>query len=173
VEAAITPTNLSTTRQFQLRHIRGLDTINDQQVAFIPEFLYLLDAGLPVIAGVSLSYNVKGLGDPRFPDFANHLLLSVQGWSSSEIIFPAKAGRLVLTVAAGMPPDEVRRGLEKYASDVKQLAGNDTYLAYIRPFNEPLVMKQIREEVPFVLRAELDLIVRIIDGVHWVEDRVL
>src|SRR5262245_27259745 len=89
IEAEISPATLGPTRRFEVHYIRGLNVLANNQVAFPPEFLYLLDAGLPSIAGVSLAYHIDGFGDPTFPDFTLHQLMTVQGWTPNAIIFPA------------------------------------------------------------------------------------
>src|SRR5438128_340105 len=49
VSDAVAPDPLPPTVQFEVHYIRGL---SGSQVAFTPEFLYMLDTGLPSIAGV-------------------------------------------------------------------------------------------------------------------------
>lgn len=168
VAAAIAPAVLPATKDFQVHYIRGVDNAND--VVFNPEFLYLLDVGFDEIAGVSLMFSVVGLGDPAFPDFGKFQLRAVQSLLLSDIIFPATAGRLLITVAAGTTPDEVEKGLADYALRVEPLGGS-SYVVFVTPFSEKRLRDQIAR-ISFVTSADFDWIVRIIDGVSWLEDRI-
>ena len=168
VANAIAPAILPPTKQFQIRYIRGIDDANE--VVFLPQFLYLLDADLGPIAGVSLSFKAVGLGAPKFPDFSTTGLLSVQGWSPNEIIYPAVAGQLLVVVVNGVTPDEVYKGLADYALGIQPIGGN-SYVLRVTPFSEQRIQKQIAQ-LPFIASVDFDWIVRIIDGVRWLEDRV-
>jgi hypothetical protein len=168
VAGAIAPNPLPPTKQFDVRYIRGLNSENE--VAFAPQFLYLLDADLTAIAGVSLEYRLQGFGDPKFPDFSEFELVSVSGWSDDDIIFPAKAGTLLITVHSGIGPADVIAALKTLVVSVKQVT-NELYVAQVIPFTEMMVATEIRL-LSFVISVELDRIVRIIDGVRWLQTQV-
>jgi len=169
--SAIAPTPLGATRRFELHYVRGLSTFDSGQVVFTPEFLYLLDTGLPSIAGVRLTFNCSGLGDPAFPDFTSFRLMSIQEWTAADIIFPAVAGKLIVAVTAGTTEEKVRQALADYVTSVEALA-NGTYVAAVTPFHEQAVAERIQAHVPIVQSVELDRILRVIDGILWQEDRV-
>lgn len=172
IAQAVAPQQLAATRRFEVHHIRGLNAItHDGEVIFTPEFIYLVDTGLPRIAGVSIPFNVRGLGDPQFPDFAHHRLLTVQQWSSMDIIFPASVGKLLITVDRDMSKDQVREAVAPFSAKVDPVS-ETSYLAQVTPFYEAERQKQIAAAAKFIRAVELDTIVRIIDGIHWVESRV-
>ena len=62
------------------------------------------------------------------------------------------------------------RDLRRLFDDVQPLGG-DSYVALITPFTEQVVRSQI-VQISFVASVDLDWIVRIIDGIRWLEDRV-
>jgi hypothetical protein len=168
IAAAIAPARLPPTDRFESHYIRGLT--DDGTVAFRPEFLFMLAAGMSSIAGVSLLYNAIGLGDPTFPDFSEHRLFAVTDWTSNEIIFPSSAGSLLVTTDSSIPPEEVARRLKDLVRAVHHIGGT-LYSAEVVPFSEKRIAAQVGA-LPFVRSVELNRIVRIIDGIRWVENRV-
>lgn len=169
VAAAIEPITLPPTQRFGLHYIRGVD---GEVVAFGPEFLYVLDVGLPRLAGVSLDYEVVGRGDPHFPDFAEFKLVSLSGWSANELVFPAWAGRVLVGVQPGTPREEAIAELEEFGTRVTEVVP-DLYLVEVTPFHEPESIAAIESGPSFVRYAEPDGVVRIIDFTPgWFVDRL-
>ena len=163
VGKAIAPASLPPTRRFELHYIRGFN--DENQVVFAPEFVYLLEAGLPAVAGVVLEFKLDGLGATNFPDFSSFELVSIRGQSDEEIIFPARAGTLVIEVREGTSQATVKAGLAPFVKNVSQ-TGPMNYFAQVQSFSEQIVSDRI-VALPFVTSVELNRIVRIIDGVHW------
>src|SRR5215211_1936293 len=89
--------SLPATKTFELYLIRALAEINidgiDQlAVIYPPEFLFLLDAGLESLVGVSVPWENVVRGDPTFPDFGRASLYSVASRGIGDLIFPMIPG---------------------------------------------------------------------------------
>lgn len=158
---ALSPDPFSGINSISLYYIAGVGDISNEQVIFEPEFLYVVDLGLTYCAGIVLPYKVKNLGDPSFPDFSLYELRSIIGKTDKELIFPAVAGELLVTVKSGTSQSDVIRELSNFARSVVQIS-ETFYKLEVKPFDEPKAIKNI-ETISFVRYAELNGIIRLID----------
>ncbi|RBP41488.1 hypothetical protein DES53_107321 [Roseimicrobium gellanilyticum] len=175
LKQALKPHSVPEDIQLSVYYIAGVSKDLDTQiesVIFTPEFLYVAEVGTGRLAGVSISFEESGWGDPTFPDFSEHALRSIKDRSNKELIFPAAAGELLVGVVAGTPEDKVIKAVSKFASKVTKIS-TDLYEAKVKPFDEEAIAREI-EKIEFVRYAELNHILRVIDfEPGWRVTRVL
>lgn len=176
---ALGPTTLPPTRSVELHHIRGVSNPKAlggedvDRVIFPPEWLYVLDVGLPARAGILLHMNVVGLGDPSFPDFSTYSLRSIVGGEARHLVYPAIAGDLLVAVKPGTPSDLVKTEFAAYASSIANISA-DLYELKVTPFHEPALARDIEAKFSFVRYAQTNFVLRRVDfAPGWLVDRVL
>jgi hypothetical protein len=161
-----------------LHYIRGVGSgkyfggEDKDMVIYGPEFLYVLDAGLPTLPAVELGFRTAGNGDPHFPDFSEHRIWSVESLDANRLLFPIAPGQLIVGVKEGTPQEQVRKELAAYASEIEVLIPN-AYVAHVKMFREPEIAAAIEQHVDFVRYASFNHRTRLIDFLPgWFVDRI-
>ncbi|HYD05911.1 MAG TPA: hypothetical protein VEC60_09300 [Reyranella sp.] len=165
---------LPPTRGFELYLVRALCDQEDgtRAVIYQTEFLFILDVGLESLVGVTVPWKAVGYGDPTFPDFAKAALRSVRSRAPAELVFPGIAGKIIVGVKQGTPPDEIRRGLEAHGlKDVTM--SPSTVTARCLPFRERAVCTGLERALSFVKYAQPNHVIRLVDfQPGWTADRL-
>lgn len=166
-------------KSIQLYHVRGVamrigaDGGEVEHVIFVPEFMYVFDLGLPARAGVAYPYDVKGLGDPAFPQRARAVHYSITGTDARALLYPNRAGELLVGVKAGTEPSQVQSDLSPHIESIDRLA-TDLYLAKVKRFHEPAIAETLTTKFDFVRYAHGNRIIRLIDfSPGWRIDRLV
>lgn len=151
---AISP--LPQTRRFLGFHIRCVaharDDASDQArelVIYVPEFLYVLDVGLPAMCGARVLWRANGEGDPTFPDFTQIGFVSVASLDRRDILHAPRTGSLLATVAEGVPEPAVRTALAPFVRSIVSTGGRN-YELDVDPYHELGVADSIAREVAIV-----------------------
>jgi hypothetical protein len=170
--------SLPATKTFELYLIRALAEINidgiDQlAVIYPPEFLFLLDAGLESLVGVSVPWENVVRGDPTFPDFGRASLYSVASRGIGDLIFPMIPGSIIIGIKDGTSEEQVKRELT--AAGLKDVEVFGFFAAArCKPFEERSVGAKLEATVSFVKYAGPNRLVRLIDfDPGWTADRLI
>ena len=151
-------------RSFELHMILALYEGGEAglMVPHLPEFLFVMDVGFEALVGVSVPWNPAGLGDPVFPDFGKAGLRSIPAHDPDGLIFSNAAGRLLVSLKEGTPPDEACEGLEDAGLQEIEISGRFA-MAHCKPFHERSIAAKVEALLPFVDYAEPDATERIVD----------
>lgn len=152
---------------FELYLIRALSDIDpgpgqDVAVIYPPEFLFVLDAGLESLCGVSVIWRTRYHGDASFPDFGAAALRSVKSRSARDLIYPRVAGQIIIGIKSCPPEDEMRTRLEAAGLQNVEFFGFFA-TARCQPFWEDTTCADLEAKIDFIKYAEPDGINRLID----------
>jgi hypothetical protein len=157
VKEAIAPQVLPATRSLHLYYVRALVqreiADSERYVPRTPTFMYILDAGLPSLAGISIEFAISGLGDPSFPNLNRFELFSVHSYRDDDILRASTAGAIQIEVLPGTSEAEVVTGLQTFASGIERHGDGNFYAAQVTPFFEKRIGEKIKEKLPFVVNV--------------------
>jgi hypothetical protein len=142
---------LPPTKSFELYLVQGIaipsgGSEKDARVIFSPEFIFVLDAEMESLIGVSVFWNPVAYGDPQFPDFSKSALRSISSRTSREIIFPNIAGSIMIGTKDGVSDSDVRKDLE--AAGLRNVQGSSWFwTAECQPFAERSVCRDLEKKL--------------------------
>lgn len=142
-------------------------------VIYPPEFLFVVDVGLPHLIGGSVLWQPVGYGDPGFPEKNEIALRSIRSRSSGHLIFPKIAGSLMIGVKEDADLATVEKELLGFG--LRNVDAASSFItADCAPFQEDPICRQLEGQFDFIKYAEVNGVVRLIDfSPGWFVKRLL
>jgi hypothetical protein len=142
-------------------------------VIYPPEFVFVLDAGLPALVGGVVSWYPVAYGDPGFPQKNRIVLRSIPGRTEDQIIFPNVVGSLMIGLKQGSDTNAAKQAL--LDAGLRDVQVSDLLAtASCAPFKEADLARRLEADLPFVKYAEPNGVQRLVDfSPGWVARRLI